>query len=304
MDEGSNGGLFEGVKKKRTVDHCVTSYILESVQPGAPPPVIAAEAFLLWEEDEAGMVLDLAEWGEEILQLHLGALLRGSVWHHVRLQFQLTVVGLDNDDLEEMCWYRHFSISQNIIALDSFVVVTGDRKEQRSRTDVDALVFSDQFLSNVAFKIEPWAAVESRQLWDDVCHGETFAEGLAVEWVILWLGQQTHLVIRVAVIPGICAMVAVNTAVRGEFGPVFVLIACALVSFHLHSPVTGIILEKLIILEMFVDPVGNSVPRVIRDDKVFKSQRFATSSGLRKTNLLLYDITNIFWLFSTLIGFY
>ena len=40
---------------------------LESVQPGASSPVVAAEAFLLWEENETRVMLDLAERGEEVL---------------------------------------------------------------------------------------------------------------------------------------------------------------------------------------------------------------------------------------------
>ena len=60
---------------------------LEGVQPGASPLVVAGEAdLLLGEEDEAGRVLDLAQWRQVVVQLDLLAVLGLAVGHHVRLE--------------------------------------------------------------------------------------------------------------------------------------------------------------------------------------------------------------------------
>jgi len=95
------------------------------VETGASSLVVTGEADLLfWEEDESGSVLNLAQWGQVVVQIGFGTIFGGHVWHHVRLQLQVPVMTLDDDNLEEVSRYGNFTLSQDIKFHDCLSIVT------------------------------------------------------------------------------------------------------------------------------------------------------------------------------------
>jgi len=261
------------------------------------PLVVAGEAdFLLGEEDEPRGMLDLAQWGQEVVQVNISAIFWWAVGHHVGLELQVAVMALNDDYLEEVGWYRDFTFSQNVKFHLSFAVIfTWD--EEGSRADVDALVLSHKFLTDVTLEVKPWTTAEARNNWYNVGHDLGFRTCLFVEWVVGWVSHETKFVIGVAVISDIRAMVPMNTTVRVEFGflnsqssSIFIVWA------NVHSLVTWVILEEFVVVEVFINPVGDAVFSVVGDNEIFVTQRLTACCELWEPYSFLDSIPYVYLL--------
>jgi len=274
--------------------------ILKRVKVVSSPLVVAGVAHLLvGEEDEAGGVLDLVERGEVGVQRLVGVfVVRSHVLDHVGLQLQVAVVALDDDYLEKVGRDGDFTFTQHIkLHLGGLVLVfvaLVTNSEHRTRADVNAPVFFDQFITDVALEIKPWSARETRGNWDDIGHDLCFTARLLVEWVVGGVSHEAQLVVGVAVVTDVGAVVAVDAAVGVELGLVQAKSGCIFIVWaDVYSPVTWIVGLKVPGAEMLINPVRNAVLGVIRDDEFLITQRFATGCQLRESDFLFDAITHV-----------
>lgn len=61
-------------------------------------------------------------------------------------------------------------------------------------------------------------------LWNNIGHSEAFTEGLRVVWIVLGLCHETHLILCVTVILGVCPVVAMDTTVWSKLRPFLVFV--------------------------------------------------------------------------------